>query len=157
MPFPSTACLVQHQIGAKNAFAFDISAGCSGFLYALSIADQYIKTNICKYVLVIGAETLSRVTDWHDRNTCILFSDGAGAVVLGAREHEDKGILSTHLFSDGTFNELLQIPGGGAKLPPTHETIDKHKHFITMKGNNIFKIAINSLFKAGIIALQNNK
>ncbi|MFH0925090.1 MAG: beta-ketoacyl-ACP synthase III [bacterium] len=157
MPLPATACFVQHELGANRAFAFDIAAACSGFIYALSIADQYIKNGFCKHVLVIGVDTLSKVTDWKDRNTCVLFGDGAGAVVLGPGEQEDRGILSTHLFSDGAYTELLYIPAGGGKSPSSHETVDRGDHYIRMKGNGLFKIAVKSLSEAAEVALTYNK
>ncbi len=116
MIFPATACIVQDKLGAKAAAAFDILAACSGFLFALASADAFIRSGIYKRVLVIGAETLSKITDWTDRNTCVLFGDGAGAVVLVAEE-DGRGILSTHLHTDGSMADLLCIPGGGSLNP----------------------------------------
>ncbi|MEW5745797.1 MAG: beta-ketoacyl-ACP synthase III [Nitrospirota bacterium] len=144
MPFPSTACLVQHRLEAKNAAAFDVSAACSGFIYALATADSFIRAGTHKRVLVIGAETLSKFVDWEDRTTCVLFGDGAGAVVLEAAAG-DYGILSTHLYADGSLWEMLNIPGGGSKNPPSRETLKDRLHCIKMKGNETFKIAVRSL------------
>ena len=118
-PFPATACLVQNNLKASKAVAFDISAACSGFLFGLSIVDSFIKSGVAKKALVIGAETLSRITDWTDRNSCVLFGDGAGAVVLEAEEENGKGVLSTHVHSDGSYWELLHQPGYGSRNPAT--------------------------------------
>jgi 3-oxoacyl-[acyl-carrier-protein] synthase-3 len=147
MIFPSSGCVIQKKIGASNAAAFDIAAACSGFLYALSIGDQFIKSGQYKNIMILGAETLSKVTDWSDRSTCILFGDGAGAVILRPTE-EDRGILSTHLYSDGSFSELLQVPAGGSLRPATKETVETGLHYITMKGNLLFKIAVKALVDA---------
>ncbi len=144
MPMPSTACLLQNRLEAKKAAAFDINAACSGFLYGLSVADSFIKAGTHKKILLIGAETLSKFTDWEDRTTCVLFGDGAGAVIIEATEGEN-GILSTHIHSDGSLWELLNLPGGGSKNPPTKESIDKGLHFLKMKGNETFKAAVRTL------------
>ncbi len=141
MIFPSTACIVQDSIGATNAAAFDLEAACSGFLYGLSIARQYISTGEYKYVLVIGAETLSKILNWDDRNTCVLFGDGAGAVVLGPTD-EGKGILATDLGSDGSGGKFLGVPAGGSRLPATVETINQNLHYIEMDGSEVFKFAV---------------
>lgn len=143
-PIPSTACLLQAQLGAVNAAAFDLSAGCTGFLYALSIADKFIRSGAVKHALVIGAEILSKITDWNDRTTCVLFADGAGAVVLSAEEGE-RGLLSSALHADGTMSDFIAMPGGGSKIPISHEMIDKNLHTIKMRGNETFKIAVRSL------------
>ncbi|MEL0037239.1 MAG: beta-ketoacyl-ACP synthase III, partial [Gammaproteobacteria bacterium] len=135
--FPSTACYVQRELGIKGPPAMDVSAACSGFIYALSVADQYIKTGVYKHVLVIGAEKLSEVTDWEDRGTCILFADGAGAVVLGASE--EQGIISTHIHSDGTYVDLLYCHNG------IHAPQDTPGPYINMKGNEVFKVAVRTL------------
>ncbi len=147
MSFPSTACLVQDRIGAKRAAAFDISAACSGFVYGLSIVDQFIKSGTYKIALLIGAETLSKITDWTDRNTCVLLGDGAGAVVVKSTE-EERGILSFYLGANGGAGDLLKLPAGGSRKPPTHETIDDRLHYIKMKGNELFKVAVRVLVKA---------
>ena len=152
MPFPSVATIVQNTLGAKKAAAFDISAACAGFVYAISIARQFIAAGAYKNALVIGAETLSRVTDWQDRGTCVLFGDGAGAAVL--TEVSSGGIMSTYLGSDGTHMGLLNLPGGGSRNPATHETVDNKMHFIKMQGNELFKIAVRRMAEAAEIVLR---
>ena len=152
MAFPSTACIVQHNIEAKNAAAFDISAACSGFIYAITIAKQFVENNVYKNVIVIGAETLSRVLDYDDRSTAILFGDGAGAVVVGSVE--DGGILSTYLGADGSGGDFLNIPAGGSKLPATYQTIDSRLHTIKMAGNDVYKFAVRIMGEASIKALE---
>ena len=155
MFFPSTACFVQKGIGATNAAAVDLSAGCSGFPYALTIADQFIKCGEYKTVLVVAAETLSKITDWTDRSTCVLFGDAAGAVILRAT-NEDRGIISSYLSADGNYSdyELLGIPGGGSRNPSTHETVDKRMHFIKMRGRELFKLGVKAMAEAGLRALE---
>ena len=118
MPVPSTACLLQNLLDAKKAAAFDINAACSGFIYGLSVADSFIRSGMYKRILLVGAETLSKFTDWEDRTTCVLFGDGAGAVILEAANGEN-GIVFTEMHSDGSLWELLNLPGGGSKNPPT--------------------------------------
>lgn len=142
-PLPATACLVQHRLGATKAAACDLSAACCGFVYALSVADAYIKTGM-RHVLVIGSEVMSAITDWTDRNTCVLFGDGAGAAVISASDGE-RGILSTDLRSDGTLCELIMVPGGGSRTPPSEKVIDERLQYIKMKGNETFKVAVRSL------------
>ncbi len=142
-PLPATACLVQHQLGATRAAACDLSAACCGFVYALSVADAYVRTGM-RHVLVIGAEVMSAITDWTDRNTCILFGDGAGAAVVSASEG-DRGILSTHLRSDGSLWELIAVPGGGSRLPPSEKVVAERLNCIKMKGNETFKVAVRML------------
>ncbi len=142
-PLPATACLVQHQLGATKAAACDLSAACCGFVYALSVADAYIKTGL-RHVLVIGSEVMSAITDWTDRNTCVLFGDGAGAVIVSASDGE-RGILSTHLRSDGTLCELIMVSGGGSRTPPSEKVLTERLQYITMKGNETFKVAVRSL------------
>lgn len=155
MFFPSTACFVQYKLGAKNAAAFDINAACSGFIYGLSIANLYIKSGEVENVLLIGAETLSRVVDYEDRTTCILFGDGAGAAVIKASEG-NSGIISTRLYSDGSYHELLNLPGGGSKFPSSHETVNDRMHFMKMKGNEVFKIAVRVLSDSALTILTEN-
>ena len=152
-PWPATACLVQHQIGAGNIPAFDISAACSGFVYALDTAVRQIESGAIRRALVIGAEILSRAIDWQDRNTCVLFGDGAGAVVLEAQESE-KGILSTHLHSDGSYWELLHQPGFGSRIPPTEEGVKSRIPYLKMQGNEVFKVAVRSLADVALEALE---
>lgn len=138
--FPATACIIQNKIGAKNAAALDIQAACSGFIYALTTATQYIITGQYKNVLVVGSEVLSKLTDWEDRNTCVLFGDGAGAVVLS--EVEDGGVLASILGADGGGSELLELPAGGTKEPASFDTIENRRHYIKMEGNEVFKFAV---------------
>lgn len=142
-PLPATACLIQHQLGATRAAACDLSAACCGFVYALSVADAYVRTGM-RHVLVVGSEVMSAITDWTDRNTCILFGDGAGAVVVGASKGEH-GILSTHLRSDGALWELIAVPGGGSRLPPSEKVVTEKLNCIKMKGNETFKVAVRTL------------
>ncbi len=153
-PLPATACLVQHQLGATKAGACDLSAACCGFVYALSVADAYIKTGM-RHVLVIGSEVMSAITDWTDRNTCVLFGDGAGAAVLSASDGE-RGILSTDLRSDGTLCELIMVPGGGSRTPPSEKVITERLHNIKMKGNETFKVAVRTLEEIARTTLSSN-
>jgi 3-oxoacyl-[acyl-carrier-protein] synthase-3 len=155
MLFPSTACLVQERLGAKQAFAFDLSAACTGFLYALAVADQYIRAGTYRTILVIGAEVLSRMVDWTDRTTCILFGDGAGAAVLQA-DRGERGILSTHLHSDGALWDLIHIPGGGSRRPPSAETLAERMNFVKMKGSETFRVAVRALEEVAREALTAN-
>jgi len=155
MCFPCTGCFIQGKIGAKKAAAFDVSAGCTSFIHALSLADKFIKEDPRRKIMVLGAEIMSKVTDWTDRATCVLFGDGAGAVILVGEEGE-RGILSTHLHSDGSLWELLYMPGGGSANPPSHETIDKRMHYIKMAGNQLFKVAVRALADVAQEALTFN-
>jgi 3-oxoacyl-[acyl-carrier-protein] synthase-3 len=154
-PWPATACVVQGNLGAGNAAAFDVSAACSGFLYALSCAVDRIEVGRSKKALVIGAEVLSRIINWEDRNTCILFGDAAGAVVVEAGEG-DRGILSTHLHADGTQLELLYQPGFGTKNMPSVEALKERNYFLKMQGNEVFKVAVRSMSDVANIALNTN-
>ncbi len=137
--FPSTACLVQHRLGIHGCPAFDIQAVCTGFVYALGVADKFVKTNSAKCALVIGAETFSRIIDWTDRDTCVLFGDGAGAVIL--QNSEEAGILSTHLHADGEYVELLHVPKGVSQ----GYSLNQEGAFVTMRGNEVFKMAVRTL------------
>src|SRR6185436_19736335 len=141
---PSTACLIQAQLGANKAAAMDIVAACSGFTYGLSLADVMIRGGQSKYVLVIGAEILTRYVDYTDRATCVLFGDGAGAAIVGPVEG-DRGILATKIRSDGRYEEQLYAPGGGTKGGFTAETIARGDHYFKMKGNEVFKVAVRSM------------
>ena len=154
-PWPATACIVQANLGANKAFAYDVSAACSGFLFALSSANDFLMTGRGKRALVIGAEIFSRAVDWTDRNTCVLFGDGAGAVLLEAQEG-DSGVLSCHLHSDGKYLELLYQPGFGAKNPASVEGIEAKLPFIKMQGNEVFKVAVRSLTQVSKEALAAN-
>jgi 3-oxoacyl-[acyl-carrier-protein] synthase-3 len=145
--FPSTACIIQDRLACKNAAAFDVSAACSGFIYALSIADQYIQTGQAKTVLVIGSEVLSKVTNWEDRGTCILFGDGAGAVVLTASN--EPGIIDTHLKAMGEYGDILYLPNAGLN-------IDTAPHKIAMQGREVFKLAVTNFSDLVSEALQRN-
>ncbi len=147
MLFPSTGCLVQRDLGATRAAAFDLAAACSGFLYGLNVAAGMIHHGSCRTALVIGAETLSKIMDFTDRTTCVLFGDGAGAAVV-RRVPKGKGILASRIYSDGTLGEMLMMPGGGSLHPATHETVDARLHYIKMNGNNVFKSAVNSMTEA---------
>jgi 3-oxoacyl-[acyl-carrier-protein] synthase-3 len=154
-PFPSTACIVQHNLKASKAAAFDVSAACTGFLYALSIVDKFIRTGTIKTALVIGSEVLSRVVDWTDRNTCCLFGDGSGAVVVEATA-EESGILSSHIHSDGNYWQLLYQPGVGNRNPASQRVIDDKLPFINMQGNEVFKLAVRGMEEAALEALSAN-
>ncbi len=156
MPMPSTASFIQKKIEAKNAAAFDLNAACSGFLYGLAVANSFITSGTYKNILLVGTEVLSRFTDWEDRTTCILFGDAAGAVVIEATS-EDRGVMSLHLHSDGTMWNLLYLPGGGSKYPPSKESIDKRMHYIKMKGNETFRVAVRTLEKLVTDTLKENK
>ncbi len=140
MPFPSTACIIQSLLGAKNAAAFDLQAGCTGFIYALSVAEKFLLSPEYNYVLVVGCDIVSSVIDYTDRDTCILFGDGAGAMVLGKSPGEN-GILATSLGAEGAGAGLLYMPAGGSALPATSETVEKRLHYLRMSGNDIFKFA----------------
>lgn len=154
-PFPSTACIVQNNLGARRAAAFDITAACSGFLYGLSIADKFIRAGAAANVLVIGGEVLSRIVDWTDRNTCCLFGDGAGAVVVTGSEGAS-GILSTHIYSDGGYWDLLHQPGPGGRTPVSQHLLDSGLVFIKMQGNEVFKLAVRAMEDAAQAALSEN-
>ncbi len=151
--FPSTACIVQDALGASHAAAFDLSAGCSGFVYSMSVAAQMISSGLYKKILVIGAETLSRILDWTDRNTCVLFGDGAGAAVIG-RVEEGYGILGLELGSDGSGAQLLVQPAGGSRNPASHETVDNHGHFVHMAGREVFKFAVRTMGQSCLRTLK---
>lgn len=155
-PWPATACVVQSNLGAINAGAFDVSAACSGFVYALAAACDRIQAGNAKKALVIGAEVLTRIVDWEDRNTCVLFGDGAGAVVLEGQEG-DSGILSTHLHADGSQLELLYQPGFGSRMRPSPEALEQKSYFLRMQGNEVFKVAVRSLTDVARIALEANR
>ena len=160
MPLPSTACHVQRKIGAKKAAAFDVSAGCSGFLYALSVADNFVKAGAAKTAAVVGVELLSKFINWKDRTTCILFGDGGGTVILRAEEtaadKRGRGVFSTHLHADGNAWDLIMIPGGGTQYPPSVRTVEEGLHTIKMQGKETFKLAVKSLADVAVEALEAN-
>ncbi len=151
--FPSTACLVQDALGASRAAAFDLAAGCTGFVYALGVAAAMVESGAVQTALVIGSETLSRITDWADRNTCVLFGDGAGAVVLRAGP-DDGGILATVLGADGSGGNLLVLPAGGSRHPASHQTVAERMHFIKMQGRDVFRFAVRVIPTATRQALE---
>ncbi|MGG1514684.1 beta-ketoacyl-ACP synthase III [Paenibacillus oryzisoli] len=153
MAFPSTACILQEKLGAKKAAAFDLSAACSGFVYGLANATNFISTGMYKYALVIGADSLSKITDYTDRNTCILFGDGAGAVVIG-QVPEGRGFQSFELGADGTGGPLLKIEGGGSRNPASHTSVDQRLHYIYMAGAEVFKFAVRIMGNAADEALR---
>jgi 3-oxoacyl-[acyl-carrier-protein] synthase-3 len=157
MPMPSCAAFVQAKLGAKKAFAFDVSAACAGSIYGLSIADQYVRTGSAKRALVIGTELLTRIIDWQDRNTCVLFGDAAGAMVVGPSEDAGRGILSTHLHTDGAQAEILCIRGGGSKHPLSEEVLQKKLHKVSMNGREVFKFAVRALTDAVKEAMAANQ
>ncbi len=152
MAFPATACLIQERIGADKAAAFDLEAGCSGFVYSLSVAAQFIETGVYQNALVIGAETLSKITDWEDRGTCVLFGDGAGAAILQATEKG--GMLAFELGADGTGGKSLYLPAGGSLKPSSKQSIEKKEHYIKMEGNQVFKFAVKIMGEASVNVLE---
>ncbi len=152
MEFPSTACFLQRGLGAKKAASFDVSAACSGFVYALVTAQQFLLCGTYKNALIVGSEVLSSITDWQDRNTCVLFGDGAGAAVLAPVA--SGGIISTYLGSDGTLSDLLMLPGGGSRIPATHKSIDNRLHYIKMRGNELYKLAVKIMVNSAREAIK---
>lgn len=152
MQFPSTACIVQNALSAKRAICFDVSAACAGFVYAMVVAKQFILTGACKNALIIGAEKLSSITDWEDRNTCVLFGDGAGAAVLS--EVKSGGIISEYLGGDGSMYDILMVPAGGSRMPATKETVENRLHFIKMRGNELFKLAVKAMHNAACVVID---
>ena len=152
MFFPATACILQHKLGARNVPAFDISVACSGFIYGLAIANQFISSGTYKYALVVAAEKLSSITDWADRNTCVLFGDGAGAAVLGPVEKG--GILSVYLGASGKEGDLIKLPAGGSRIPATQRSIEDKLHFIKMNGSELFKHAVRIMADAALNATK---
>lgn len=152
---PATACHLQRKIGAEKAGAFDVAAACSGFINALVIGWQFVRNRTYDHVLVVGAETLSAFTDYKDRNTCVLFGDGAGAVVLSPDAPQGE-ILSGFLRTDGSGAEMMYIPGGGAKLPASHETVKKRLHFMKIRGREVFKFAVNKMAELVAQAIEEN-
>jgi 3-oxoacyl-[acyl-carrier-protein] synthase-3 len=155
-PFPATANLIQDRIGAARAASFDLSAGCTGFVYALGVAQRFIESGASKNALVIGGEVLTKIMDWTDRTTCVLFGDGAGAVLVQAHDddtEDGRGVIGSALHSDGSLGDLICIPGGGSKMPISPEVFDARLAYIKMKGNETFKIAVRSLVEVSDEAL----
>ena len=151
---PGTSFLLQDKLKAKKAAVYDIDVACSGFVFGLSIADQYIRNENQKNILVVGTEVMSKVLDWRDRTTCILFGDGAGAAVLGPSQGDERTILSTHLFSNGSLFHLLEIPGGGTAMPWTAEGLIRGDHFVKMQGKEVYRVAVESMTQSSQLALQ---
>jgi 3-oxoacyl-[acyl-carrier-protein] synthase-3 len=144
-PFPSTAALVQARLGNKKAFAFDLSAACAGSIYALGVADRFVASGATRNALVIGVDTLSRITNWKDRNTCILFGDGAGAMVLKSTDDPRRGLSTVRLHTDGSMAHMLLQPGGGSRDPISAEMVAAGRQYISMKGTEVYKVAVRSL------------
>ncbi len=152
-PLPATALFVQEKIGAYNAFAFDMNAACSGFMYALSIANAYIVSGMVKNAIVIGAETMSKIIDWSDRSTCVIFGDGAAGVLLEPTE-KDEGVLSVVLHSDGRYSDLMRVPAPGSRIPCSKKVIDDRDIYVKMKGNETFKLALRNIVSVSKEALD---
>ena len=148
MPFPSTACLLQARLGARHAAAMDLGAGCTGFIYALATARQFITAGTYQTVLVVGVEVLSKITDWTDRNTCVLLADGAGAAVVRASTETGRGIIAQYLAADGTRGSDLFMPAGGSRIPASLQSVQERLHYLKMNGNAIFKVAVRSMADA---------
>ncbi len=158
MPMPSTACYLQAKLGCRNVMAFDLSAACSGFVYAMSVADQFIRTGMYKNVLVVGGEVLHHVVNYKDRETCILFGDGCGAAILSRTDANDPNVIqSAHLHADGNLADLLTLPAGGSAMPYTQEVLDNSSHYVHMKGREIFKAAVRTMTQCCQEALDTNK
>ena len=153
MAFPATSCIIQDKIGAKNAACFDINAACSGFVFTMVIAQQFVNSGLYNHVLVVGTEKLTSIVDWKDRLTCVLFGDGAGACVVG--KSKDRVILSSFMGADGSGGHLLSVPAGGSRLPTTEDTVKDRLHFLKMEGNEVFKIAVRIMVEAATNAIKN--
>jgi 3-oxoacyl-[acyl-carrier-protein] synthase-3 len=144
-PMPSSACVLEDMLGARKVFSFDVNAACSGFLNALTVTDSFVRTGMIRNALVVGSDVLSRVLNWQDRTTCVLFGDGAGAVVVGASDDGHRGILSARLRTDGSYAKTLYVPAGGSLKPASIETLESKQHTITMNGKEVFKIAVRAM------------
>jgi 3-oxoacyl-[acyl-carrier-protein] synthase-3 len=155
MLFPATACILQRELGAEKAACFDLEAGCTSFVYALSIAEKYLSAGGGNFALVVGAETLSKILDWEDRATCVLFGDGAGAAVLGLGEKP--GIISTHLGADGGGANYIEVPAGISRMPASIDTVQNRLHYIKMAGNEVFKFAVKIMEEASLKVLEKGK
>jgi 3-oxoacyl-[acyl-carrier-protein] synthase-3 len=156
MFFPATACVVQDKIGASKAWGFDLSAACSGFLYALVAGAQFIENGAANKVVVVGADKMSSITDYTDRNTCVLFGDGGGAVLLEPSDDPSFGILDHRLYCDGSGGAFLHMKGGGSLNPPTHETVDKRMHYIFQDGKAVFKVAVKGMADVSAEIMERN-
>lgn len=152
-PFPSSACVLEEKLGARHAFSFDVGAACSGFINALAVGDLFVRSGKANKALVVGSDALSRMLNWQDRGTCILFGDAAGAVVLGASE-DGRGVLSTKLRSDGSYVKMLYVPAGGSLKPPCPETVRNNEQTIVMNGKEVFKVAVRSMEEVSRQALD---
>jgi len=160
MAFPSTSCIIQDKIGASNAAAFDINAACSGFVYGITTAKQFVDSGVYKNVLVIGAEKMTSLVDWQDRSTCVLFGDGAGACIIG--KSKERRIVSYFIGCDGSGGNLLRLPAGGSRIPATEDTVKNKLHFLKMEGNEVFKLAVKvmagaankAITKAGLLCSE---
>jgi 3-oxoacyl-[acyl-carrier-protein] synthase-3 len=158
MVSPSAACIIQHRLGAKNAVAFDVNAACPGFIYGLAVAQKFMQDGSHRHVLVVGGEIVSNRIDYKDRSTCVLFGDGAGAVVLGHSNGDRDGeILATQIYSDGDLWELLYVPGGGSRIPSSYQMLDKGLQYIKMQGNEVFKYAIRTMADAARKIMESKK
>lgn len=157
MPMPACAAFVAHKLGATKAFAFDLSAACAGSLFGLSVAAQFVETGRVKRALVIGVELLTRIVDWKDRNTCVLFGDAAGAMVVGPSPDPARGLVSTHLHTDGSQTGILCIPGGGSKTPVSQQMVEQRLQYVSMNGRDVYKFAVRALSDAVNEALVANK
>lgn len=156
-PFPSTACILQHKLGLRDIPAFDVSAGCTGFIYATTIAKQFIETGFAKNILIIGVEELTKITNWEDRGTCVLFGDGAGAALITrASSGQTSEIIDTYISSDGKFGDLLYQPAGGSAMPASEKTIQENLHTCVMDGNKIFKHAVKAMGDGAVHILKQN-
>ncbi len=157
MQLPATAMFVQQNLGARpDCPGFDLAAACAGWIYGLSVADAYVRSGMARHVLVIGVELLSRIVDWSDRNTCVLFGDGAGAAVVGPAQGDGRGILSTHLYADGSLARALCIPAGGSRTPLTPERLAAREHLVHMVGKDVFKMAVKGLASSTRTAMDHN-
>ncbi|HQB98246.1 MAG: beta-ketoacyl-ACP synthase III [Candidatus Cloacimonadaceae bacterium] len=156
-PFPSTACILQKRLGLKGIPAFDVSAGCTGFIYACDIAKQYVENGAAMNILVVGVEVLTKITNWTDRNTCVLFGDAAGAAVMSRAKATDiSRIIDTKIDADGSQGEYLIQAAGGSRLPASHETVDANQHTVYMEGNRIFKNAVKSMYASSEELMRRN-
>lgn len=154
---PATAVYVQQLIGARNDCpSMDLAAACAGFIYGLGVGDAFIRAGTAKHVLVIGVELLSRLVDWQDRTTCVLFGDGAGAVVLGPASNDGCGVISTHIYADGSQADALQVPAGGTRIPFSQAVLDERSHFVKMSGRDVYKFAVKALGAATLTAIESN-